>query len=254
MECVRESGLLGPLALLLLEHMPAVDKRLTYLCLSVLVNLADLGGAALVHEHGGLELMLGLLRSDDLSVRYYAVAGVQNMSALPECAIRVRGTGAERLLEAMLDSPHEQTGRCAAGALANIRRAARELRLASAAAVAAAAPPNAGRVDRSTSGKRRIPSPVIQVSGVLGEARTPPRAAAAPAAAEADRGTDSVSALSALAALPVSGLSLLYTVATLPFRPFYRASARPSETPAFAASTANAAGNAGRATLPPLSI
>lgn len=244
---MRASGLLGPLSLLLLEDMGAADKRLAYVALSVLVNLADVGGAPLVHEHGGLELMLGQLRSDDLSIRYYAVAGVQNMSANVECAMRVRGTPAERLLEAMLDAEHGQIARCAAGALANIRRASRERRGVSVAAVAAAdgggvcAQP-ARRVDHSTAaraGKRHGATPVISVSAAADTATTPPRSAVDGSGDDGDDGAHvGVGALRALAALPVTGISLLYTVATFPFRPFFRAPARPSEAPPFSASTA----------------
>lgn len=154
-ECVRECGVLGPLLFLLLEHLQAADRRLVDLGLSVLVNLAAFGGAQLVHAHGGLELMLGLLRDSDLSVRYCAVAGVQNMTATAECALRVRGTPAERLLEVMLDSGNEQIERCAAGALANIRRASREVREAAAATAA-------GDVAQPASGVALAPSTSVR--------------------------------------------------------------------------------------------
>jgi hypothetical protein len=149
----------------------------------VLVNLADLGGAPLVHAHGGFELMLGLLRTDDLSVRYYAVAGVQNMSATAECAVRVRGTPVELLLEEMLECANPQIERCAAGALANIRRAAREAR-----------PPVP---TEASDAAHRPGAPTVPGSAALG------------------------SALGALAGLPAASLGLLSTVATLPFRSFW---------------------------------
>lgn len=123
-ESARSVELIGPLIQLLLEQLQSTDRHLVYLGLSILVNLADMGGAALVHEHGGLELLCSLLRADDLSVRYYAVAGVQNLMSSPECAARAQGTGVEEVLYAMLDdTENEQIARCAAGAIANIRRA-----------------------------------------------------------------------------------------------------------------------------------
>jgi len=224
-ECVRESGVLGPLILLLVEHMQGVEKKLVYLGLSVIVNLADCGGAGLVHAHGGLELLLGLLRSDDLSLRYYAVAGVQNLSFLPVCALRVRGTGAERLLEAMLDSSNQQIARCATGALANIRRASRALREQRANAMAegvSVSPPNAGRIDRSASLVSTRPGAVlISVSQPTYKTLPHTGAGPAPAAAASGGGSNGLSALNALAALPVSGMGLLYTVASLPFRSLF---------------------------------
>lgn len=138
---MRASALLGPLLLLLLEHIAAADTRLLCLGLSALANMADIGGAPLLHAHGALEIVVGCLRSRDVAVRFYAVAAVQNLSAAPECALRLRGTGVERLLEAVLcsEAPDADVALCAMGALANIRRAARKQRTAAAAAAAQSA-------------------------------------------------------------------------------------------------------------------
>mmetsp|Transcript_12105 Transcript_12105/g.31668 ORF Transcript_12105/g.31668 Transcript_12105/m.31668 type:complete len:649 (-) Transcript_12105:390-2336(-) len=136
-EAVERVELIGPLIQLLLEQINASDRHLVYVGLSILVNLADMGGALLVHAHGGFELLCSLLRANDLSVRYYAVAGVQNLLSTPECAARAQGTGVEEVLYAMLedtDNDNEQIARCAAGAIANIRRADPERRPEAAAA------------------------------------------------------------------------------------------------------------------------
>jgi len=207
-QVVESYYLVRPLVLLLVEHLHAPDPRLLYVGLSVLVNLADMGGIELVHQHGGMELFIGLLRAADLSVRYYAVAGVQNMTSAPECAVRVRGTGVESLLEVMLDCGNEQIERCAAGALANIRRAVRTEREKQGAAA---------------NSRPRQP----------GQHRTPRFALDAPtapdlhkASAQAQRGhhaqdnTGDGRGAVPLRSLPVGAVgTFIWTVASLPLRP-----------------------------------
>jgi hypothetical protein len=57
------------------------DKHLLYLALSVLVNLADVGGAEIVLRYKGFELLLSLVDAPEPNTRYYACAGIQNVSA-----------------------------------------------------------------------------------------------------------------------------------------------------------------------------
>lgn len=69
----------------LVEIMAALSRGLDeheqYLALSALVNLADVGGSELVLEHGGFQLLLALVNSDEPNTRYYACAGIQNVRA-----------------------------------------------------------------------------------------------------------------------------------------------------------------------------
>ena len=58
--------------------------------LGALVNLACIGGVGLVKDQQGFDLMLDALRTDVFALRYYAVAGLQNMCGHDnECAWKV---------------------------------------------------------------------------------------------------------------------------------------------------------------------
>jgi len=78
---IRKTGVIGPIVRLLASHRERA--QLLYLGLSILVNLADTGGADVVTMHRGTDLLLQLLHSADENAAYYAVAGVQNVRALP---------------------------------------------------------------------------------------------------------------------------------------------------------------------------
>ena len=88
-----------------------------------LVNLACIGGVELVKEQDGLDLMIDGMRADLYAVRYFAVAGLQNMCGQDyECAWRVVQTNSEPLLHELLKTSgeDEQMKRVVVGALANI--------------------------------------------------------------------------------------------------------------------------------------
>lgn len=76
---IRQTGVIGPIVRVLSNHRD--DTQLLCLGLSILVNLADTGGADVVTMHRGTDLLLELLHSADENVTYYAVAGVQNVRA-----------------------------------------------------------------------------------------------------------------------------------------------------------------------------
>ena len=68
-----------------------------------LVNLACIGGVELVKEQDGLDLMIDGMKADLYAVRYFAVAGLQNMCGQDyECAWRVVQTNSEHLLHGLL--------------------------------------------------------------------------------------------------------------------------------------------------------
>lgn len=85
----------GVLPLLVARFSTGLERkdRLLYLVLSVLVNLGDVGGAEISLRHGVFELLLSLVDSDETDVRYYACAGIQNVSAPLSAAIKA-GTAA----------------------------------------------------------------------------------------------------------------------------------------------------------------
>ena len=88
--------------------------------LSALANLACIGGVSLVKQQGGFELMLEQLRAEQVSVMYYALAGVQNMAGDLECHQQLLATESDRVLEALLEHPRDSIRRLATGALVNI--------------------------------------------------------------------------------------------------------------------------------------
>ena len=88
--------------------------------LSALANLACIGGVSLVKQQGGFELMLEQLRAEQVSVMYYALAGVQNMAGDLECHQQLLASESDRVLEALLEHPRDSIRRLATGALVNI--------------------------------------------------------------------------------------------------------------------------------------
>lgn len=128
--------------------------ELLYLGLSVLVNLGDLGAGIDVINSGGLDLLASLLRVTDGAVRYYACAGVQNLTAYPEAAARIRGTGVEEMLQELLDYDSDEIARCAAGALANSRRFAQDARVVDTDSASAASTQGASDVGSGLRARR----------------------------------------------------------------------------------------------------
>ncbi|KAG8460422.1 hypothetical protein KFE25_011913 [Diacronema lutheri] len=96
--------------------------------LSILTNVADVGGTRVVHAGGGFALLLELLRSPHAQARHYAAVGVQNMAHDEACAREAVGAGALGALAALTDThaadPTDETlaaiAAAAAGALANL--------------------------------------------------------------------------------------------------------------------------------------
>jgi hypothetical protein len=75
-----------------------------------LVNLACIGGVELVKEQDGLDLMIDGMQADLYAVRYFAVAGLQNMCGQDyECAWRVVQTDSEPLLQELLKTTGKPT-------------------------------------------------------------------------------------------------------------------------------------------------
>ena len=82
------------------------EKELVRNVLGALVNLACIGGVGLVKDQQGFDLMLDALRTDVFALRYYAVAGLQNMCGHDnECAWKVVQTNSEPLLHDLLGRP-----------------------------------------------------------------------------------------------------------------------------------------------------
>ncbi|KAJ1616115.1 hypothetical protein T492DRAFT_1108432 [Pavlovales sp. CCMP2436] len=117
---MRKTGVIGPIVRLLSKHRE--ETQFLHLGLSILVNLADAGGAEIVTLHRGTDLLLELLHSADANATYYAVAGVQNLSCYADCIHLILDAHSdERLRELVNTSTNEHIQRCAAGALSNIR-------------------------------------------------------------------------------------------------------------------------------------
>lgn len=161
---IRKTGVIGPIVRLISSHRE--DTQLLYLGLSILVNLADTGGADVVTMHRGTDLLLELLHSSDDNAVYYAVAGVQNLSSLPECVhLLLDSRSDERLRELLLAGAgtNEHILRCAAGALSNIRNSPQyEARLA--AEERARAHQSAGKARQSKGWQPRKWSPRSEAS------------------------------------------------------------------------------------------
>ena len=67
------------------------------LVLSCLANLSAIGGGACVVAHGGVQLMLRAAVGDE-ALRRYALAGLLNVCAHPQCAGLIRGSAVPPLL------------------------------------------------------------------------------------------------------------------------------------------------------------
>ena len=67
------------------------------LVLSCLANLSAVGGGACIVAHGGVEIMLRAAVGDE-TLRRYALAGLLNVCAHPQCAVLIRGSAVLPLL------------------------------------------------------------------------------------------------------------------------------------------------------------
>ena len=105
------------------DEVTALGQDVLCKVFGALVNLACIGGVQLVKEQDGLDLMIDGMQADIYAVRYFAVAGLQNMCGQDyECAWRVVQTNSEPLLHELLSTTgsDEQMRRVVVGALANI--------------------------------------------------------------------------------------------------------------------------------------
>lgn len=131
-----------PLVRLLSTVDPAAHAHLMHIGLSALVNLADIGGAALLNRAGGVDLLLRMLPSSDESVAFLAAAGVHNVLSTrkmlddAECMTAMLRHSAEAALDSLVEHPNESVSRSAAGALANLSQSAVLQQLKDALAVA----------------------------------------------------------------------------------------------------------------------
>lgn len=141
LDAVDSLGLPGLLVKLLAAGGAGGHTGLTRMGVSALVNVADIGGARIVKEAGGIEVFTPLLGSPDESLCYLAAAGIQNVLSSSDmmddgdCMQRLVRGRVEAHLEALREAANDRIRRCAAGALANLDQSPAYQRLKSAMVV-----------------------------------------------------------------------------------------------------------------------
>ncbi|KAG8462200.1 hypothetical protein KFE25_011650 [Diacronema lutheri] len=202
--------------------------------LSVLTNVADVGGTRVVHAGGGFALLLELLRSPHAQARHYAALGVQNMAHDEACAREAVGAGALGALAALTDThaadPTDETlvaiAAAAAGALANLNGRVPRLALVPALArahdEAGASAAHARALEELAGALARAHADEAQLAAVRAarEARLPARLVemALESARSGERGgaTAAVGALMQIARLRPGGGRLLVDAEAVP--------------------------------------
>ncbi|KAJ1625101.1 hypothetical protein T492DRAFT_880741, partial [Pavlovales sp. CCMP2436] len=129
MNAVEESALLVALvpALRRIGDTEATEE-LFCTGLSGLVNLAGFGAAHAVFTAGGLDLFLELLASPHPNVQFYAVAGIENLTANidvasnPEVYAKLYDARAEQFIKLIGEAERPLVQSCAADALINLRK------------------------------------------------------------------------------------------------------------------------------------
>jgi hypothetical protein len=101
-------------------NLSELELETRYNVLSILANLADLEGHALVRASGGFQLMLSQLSSTDETIVYYAIAGVQNMISDDQCTEQLIRQGYEPTLQLLTSTRMPEIAECAHNALTNV--------------------------------------------------------------------------------------------------------------------------------------